>query len=121
MSLQYLTNSNPPPDQSALAYDVEPHTVFISTGREPMYANLTVTVANTSTATINCMEFQFGLLAGAATGNLTTVGEAASFTAASQQDEWTITARGSFSSLSNPHLYLFTATPSGTGNYLPVA
>jgi hypothetical protein len=120
LSLQYLTNANPPPTQSALEYDVEPGTVFVSTATEPMYADLTVTVSNTTSAPVNCMKFQFGFLAGAATGNLTTANEAGSVTASSQQEEWTITNNGSFSD-SNPHLYLFTVTPSGIGNYLALA
>jgi hypothetical protein len=86
-----------------------------------MYADLTVTVSNTTGATINCMKFQFGFLAGAATGNLTNATEAGSVTASSQQNEWTITPNGSFSSSSNSHLYLFTATPSGIDNYLALA
>jgi hypothetical protein len=120
MSLQYLTNANPPPKQSALQYDVEPGTVFISNGNQQLYANFSITVTNTGGETVNCIEFQFGFLAGAAGGNLTSASDAGVVTPASDQNEWGIVNSG-FVNNSNPHLYLFTAAPSGIDNYLPLA
>ena len=119
MSSQYLTNLNPPPPQSLLEYDIEPGVVFISTTTEQLFVNLIITVTNTTGAVVDCMQFQFGFLAGALAGNLTTVDQAASVTASSDQSEWRITASG-FSE-NNPHLYLFTATPSGVDEFLTLA
>lgn len=117
MSFQYLTNSNPPPSSSLLEYDVEPGTTYLSSANQQFYANLTITVSNTTSAPVNCMEFQFGILAGAGSGNLTTATEAASISPVSDQDEWSVVASG-FSDQSNPNLFLFSATPSGISNYL---
>src|SRR5436190_20892698 len=119
MSLQYLTNDNPPPPQSALEYSVEPGTVFLSSNSQSLYADLTITVSNPAATPVNCMEFQFGFLAGAANGNLTTVTEAGNVSPVSDDNQWKLNASGF--SHSNPQLYLFTATPSGIENYLPLA
>src|SRR5436190_9466798 len=116
MGSQHLVNTNPPPPQSVLEYDVEPGTVFISTGTEQLFVNLTISVSNPTSAAVDCMEFEFGFLAGASAGNLTTVEEAGSVTPSSDQSEWQITASG-FSE-DNPHLCLFTATPSGVEEFL---
>src|ERR1041385_3544102 len=118
MSLQFLPNLNPPPAQSLLEYDVEPGTVFISSSSERLYFDLTITVTNTTSAAVNCMEFQCGFLGGAGADNLATVDEAGSVTGKSDQDEWTITTNGSFASASNPCLFLFTAMPSGRSEML---
>jgi 3D (Asp-Asp-Asp) domain-containing protein len=120
MSLQYLTNANPPPAESVLQYDVEPNNILVSTSDQQFYANLTITVYNPTSAPVNCMEFQFGFLAGATSGNLTTAAEAATIASVSEQNQWGIVNSG-FVNNSNPHLYLFTATPSGIGNYLALA
>jgi glutamine cyclotransferase len=120
MSLQYLTNANPPPAESVLQYDVEPNIVLVSTSAQQFYANLTITVYNPTSAPVNCMEFQFGFLAGATTGNLTTAAEARTIAPVSDQNEWGIVNSGSINT-SDPNLYLFTATPSGIDKYLPLA
>jgi hypothetical protein len=120
VSSQYLTNVNPPPAQSALEYDVEPSTVYLSTTSEQLYANLNIIVTNTTNASVNCMDFQFGFLAGSAQGNLTTVGDAGSVTPVSDQSQWEILTSG-FSDITNPNLYLFKATPSGIEDFLPLA
>ncbi len=116
MSLQFLTNDNPPPAQSLLQYDVEPGVVFLSHDGQDFYANLTITVFNPTNNAVDCMEFQFGFLAGAPSGNLTTPTAAGEVTA-SDQNDWSITNEGSFSGSGNPNLYLFTATPSGISDY----
>jgi glutamine cyclotransferase len=117
MSFQYLTNINPPPTESLLQYDVEPGIVYISTPTESMYANLTITVSNPTSETVNCMEFQFGLLANT-DGALTNAADVPGIMPISDQSTWSLDSAGWDSN--NPNLYLFKFEPSGIDEYLPL-
>src|ERR1041385_160179 len=118
MSLQFLTNINPPPAQSMLQYDVEPGAVYVSTSTEYMYADLTLTVFNPTSAPVNCLEFQFGFLAGANGDSLTNVADVTSVQPASDQGNWSVNSAGWDST--NPNLYVFTFEPSGISEYQPL-
>jgi YVTN family beta-propeller protein len=119
MSLQYLTNINPPPTESVLQYDVEPGLVYISTSTESMYADLTITVYNPTSTPVNCIEFQLGFIAGADASALTAVNDITNVVPVSDQNNWGLDSAGWDGS--NPNLYLFNFEPSGISEYLPLA
>lgn len=119
MSSLHGIMDDPPPVTTVLKYDIEPRTVFTSTASEKLYANLMITVTNSTAAAVDCMEFQFGFLAGAPAGNLTTIADISAVSPSSDQPDWTIAGAGFTGS--NPDLYLFTAKPSGLDDYLQLA
>lgn len=118
MSLQYLTNANPPPAQSVLQYDVEPGNVFISSATESAYANLTITVYNPTDQPVNCMEFRFGFMVDDDRDALTSSGDIANITPVSDQDAWGFNS-ANFDS-TNPNLYLYVFAPAGIDESLPL-
>ena len=119
MSLQSLTNITPPPATSVLQYDVEPGIVYASTGTESMYADLTITVYNPTSAPVNCMEFQLGFLADTNADALTTASDVTNIAPISDQNTWQLNSSGW--NASNPNLYLYNFEPSGISEYLPLA
>lgn len=119
MSLQYLTNINPPPAESVLQYDVEPGVVYVSTATESLYADLTVTVYNPTCAPVNCMAFQLGFIADADSDALTDATDITNVTPISDQDTWSLDSSGWDDN--NPNLYLFNFEPAGLSDYLPLA
>jgi sugar lactone lactonase YvrE len=119
MSLQYLTNVNPPPAESVLQYDVEPGIVYVSTPTESMYADLTITVYNPTSAPVNCMKFQIGFVADADSDALVNVADITKVVPVSDQNTWSLNSSGWDGG--NPNLYLYNFEPSGISEYLPLA
>jgi hypothetical protein len=114
MNLQYIyDDSTDPATQSVLQYAVNPDTVFVSTGTQQMYADLTITVFNPQSQAVVCRMFQFGFLVGAADGDLTT--EATGIETASDQSNWTISAQAT-ESPDTPTLYQFSVPAAGMAN-----
>ncbi len=113
MNLQYITNTEPPPAQSVLQYSINPDTVFVSTGTQPMYANLTITVFNPSQEAVTCQMFHFGFSVGAAGGNLTT--DVTGIETSSEQDNWTI-AKKAHEDPDHPTHYYYSVPSSGLAN-----
>jgi hypothetical protein len=115
MNLQYIfDNSTSPPTQSVLQYAVAPDTVFISTGTQQMYANLTVTVFNPQSYTVICRLFKFGFYVGAQYGDLTT--GATGVQTSSDQTSWTISAQAT-ENPDTPTLYQFSAPSAGMTSF----
>src|SRR5436190_9966748 len=119
MTLQFVPNATPPPAQSILQYDVEPGTVYASTATESMYANVTITVYNSTSAPINCRQFQFGFIADALAGDaLTTANDIGAITPVSDQNAWSLSSSGW--DTAQPNRYLYNFEPSGIDDYLPL-
>ncbi len=118
MSLEFLTNDNPPPARSILQYDVQPGTVYVSTETESMYANLTITVYNPDDLPVNCMQFQLGFMADAGGDALTTANDIANITPFSDQNTWALSSAGWDSA--KPNRYLYNFEPAGIDEYLPL-
>ncbi len=110
MEPQYITNTAPPPAESVLQYSISPDTVFVSTGTQPMYANLTITVFNPSQEAVTCQMFHFGFSVGAAGGNLTT--DVTGIETSSDQDNWTIAKQATVNP-DHPTLYYYSVPSSG--------
>ncbi len=113
MNLQYITNTEPPPAESVLQYSISPDTVFVSTGTQQMYANLTITVFNPSQEAVTCQMFHFGFYVGAEYGDLTT--SDTGIQTSSDQSSWTISKQAT-ENPDNPTLYQFSAPASGMAN-----
>ncbi|MDX6612702.1 MAG: hypothetical protein QOD75_1888 [Blastocatellia bacterium] len=65
MQSQSLNDDSPtPPAQFILQYKLDPNTVYVSSDEEPMLVDLTITVYNPTSETVNCENFQFGIYVG---------------------------------------------------------